>query len=143
MFGSILNQIADIFKSSKGKGDDHGGNFDLLRFWLEYQQIKEQWQELHYLLHHGSDLRGGGKGIRLVNRGKKGVDISGEQTCTHSRKAEQEKFCLPLSHTQSSNQQRRGHTDQNIFNIGHLTTAFPVAGNRASRQSVSRKSNQQ
>ncbi len=46
MFGSILNQIADIFKSSKGKGDDHGGNFDLLRFWLEYQQIKEQWQEL-------------------------------------------------------------------------------------------------
>ena len=104
MSGSILDQIADIFKSGKRKGDHHGGNSDLFRFRLKYQKIKEQRQKLHDFLHHRGNLRSGGKVVRTIKRGKKGIDISGKQTCPHSRKAEQKKFCLPFSHAQGGDQ---------------------------------------
>ena len=48
-----------------------------------------------------------------------------------------------LSGAQGGDQQGRRHTDKNIFNIGHPSTAFPVAGSRAKIQGVSRRSNQQ
>ena len=74
---------------------------------------------------------------------EKGVDVSGKQTGTHPGKAEQKEFSLPLSHTQSGDQQRRGHAKKYVFNICHVCTAFPVAGSSANRQPVSRRSNQQ
>ena len=143
MSGPVLDQIADIFKGGKGKSGDHSGNLDLFRFRLKYQEVKEQRQELHHFLHHRGDLRSCAKGVRPIKCGEKGIDVSGEQTRTHSRKAKQEKLCLPLSHAQGGDQQGRRHTDKNIFNIGHPSTAFPVAGSRAKIQGVSRRSNQQ
>ena len=104
MSGSILDQVADIFKGGKGKSCDHSGDFDLFRLWLKYQKIKEQRQKLHDLLHHRGNLRSGGKVIRTIKRGKKGIDISGKKTCPHSRKAEQKEFCLPFSHAQGGDQ---------------------------------------
>ena len=104
MSGSILDQIANIFKSGKRKGDHHSGNSDLFRFRLKYQKIKEQRQKLHDFLHHRGNLRSGGKVIRTIKRGKKGIDISGKKTCPHSRKAEQKEFCLPFSHAQGGDQ---------------------------------------
>ena len=104
MSGSILDQIADIFKSGKRKGDHHSGNSDLFRFRLKYQKIKEQRQKLHDFLHHRGNLRSGGKVIRTIKCGKKGIDISGNQTRPHSCKAEQKKFCLPFSHAQGGDQ---------------------------------------
>ena len=80
MTGTVLNQIADVFKGGKGQGGDHGGAFDLLRFWLKYQKIKEQRQELHHFLHHRGDLRSSGKGVRTIKRSEKGIDVSREQT---------------------------------------------------------------
>ena len=69
-----------------------------------YEKIKEQRQKLHDLLHHRGNLRSGGKVIRTIKRGKKGIDISGNQTRPHSCKAEQKKFCLPFSHAQGGDQ---------------------------------------
>ena len=105
MTGSVLYQIADVFKCGKGKSCDHGCIFDLLRFRLKYQQIKEQWQKFHHFLHHRGDLCGSCKGVRFIKCNEKGVDVSGKQTGTHPGKAEQKEFSLPLSHAQSSDQQ--------------------------------------
>ena len=69
-----------------------------------YEKIKEQRQKLHDLLHHRGNLCGSCKGVRFIKCSEKGIDISGEQTYSHSRKAEQKEFCLPLSHTQSRDQ---------------------------------------
>jgi len=143
MTGSVLDQISDILKCGKGKSCDHSGIFDSLRFWLKYQQIKEQWQKFHHFLHHRGDLCGSCKGVRSVKYSKKGVDVCGKQTCTHPGKAEQKEFSLPLSHTQRGNQQGRSHAKKYIFNICHACTAFPVAGSSANRLPVSRRSNQQ
>ena len=143
MSGSVLDQIADILKCGKGKGCDHSGIFDSLRFWLKYQQIKEQWQKFHHFLHHRGDLCGSCKGVRSVKCSEKGVDVCGKQTCPHPGKAKQKEFSLPLSHTQRGNQQGRSHAKKYIFNICHACTAFPVAGSSANRLPVSRRSNQQ
>ena len=104
MSGSILNQVADIFKGGKGKSCDHSRDFDLFRLWLKYQKIKEQRQKLHDFLHHRGDLRSGGKGIRTIKCSEKGIDISGKKTRPHSCKAEQKEFCLPFSHAQGGDQ---------------------------------------
>ena len=40
MSGSVLDQIADIFKGGKGKGDDHGSISDLLRVQAQIQEDK-------------------------------------------------------------------------------------------------------
>ena len=106
-----------------------------------YEKIKEQRQKLHDFLHHRGDLRSGGKGIRTIKCSEKGIDISGKKTRPHSCKAEQKEFCLPFSHAQGGNQQRRCHADKNIFHICHACTALPVAGSRANTQPVSRTSN--
>ena len=104
MSGSILDQVADIFKGGKGKSCDHSGDFDLFRLWLKYQKIKEQRQKLHDFLHHRGDLRSGGKGIRTIKCSEKGIDISRKKTRPHSCKAEQKEFCLLFSHAQGGDQ---------------------------------------
>ena len=78
MTGSVLDQIADVLKCGKGKGCDHGSIFDLLRFRLKYQQIKEQWQKFHHFLHHRGDLCGSCKGVRFIKCSEKGVDVCGK-----------------------------------------------------------------
>ena len=105
MTGSVLDQVANVFKCGKGKGYNYGGIFDLLSFRLKYQQIKEQWQKFHHFLHHRGDLCSSGKGVRSVKCGKKGVDVCRKQTGTHPGKAEQKEFCLPFSHAQGGDQQ--------------------------------------
>ena len=102
MSGSVLDQVADVLKCGKGKSYNYSCIFYLLSFRLKYQQIKEQWQKFHHFLHHRGDLCSSGKGVRSIKCGKKGVDVSRQQTGTHSGKAEQKEFSLPLSHTQSS-----------------------------------------
>ena len=64
-----------------------------------------------------------------------------KQAHAHSRKAEQKSPCMPFSHAQGGNQQRRCHADKNIFHICHARTALPVAGSKANTQPVSRTSN--
>ena len=113
-----------VLSFGKGKSCDHSGIFDSLRFWLKYQQIKEQWQKFHHFLHHRGDLCGSCKGVRSVKYSKKGVDVCGKQTCTHPGKAEQKEFSLPLSHTQRGNQQGRSHAKKYIFNICHPAPPF-------------------
>ena len=44
------------------------------------------------------------RNLRFIKCSEKGIDISGKQTCPHSRKAEQKKFCLPFSHAQGGDQ---------------------------------------
>ena len=79
MSGSVLDQVADVFKCGKRKCYNYGGIFDLLSFRLKYQQIKEQWQKFHHFLHHRGDLCSSGKGVRSVKCGKKGVDVCRKQ----------------------------------------------------------------
>ena len=69
-----------------------------------YEKIKEQRQKLHDLLHHRGDLSCCAKGVRPIKCGEKGIDVSGEQTRTHSRKAKQKELCPPLSHAQGGDQ---------------------------------------
>ena len=95
MSGSVLDQIADVLKCGKGKGCDHGSIFDLLRFRLKYQQIKEQWQKFHHFLHHRGDLGGGIDGVRLIKPGEEGVEVGREQTGPHPREAEHHCGALP------------------------------------------------
>ena len=87
---AVLNEIADVFKGGEGKGNRDGGWLDFLPLRLEYQKIEHQRQQLHHFLHHRRNLRRGGKGIRLIHRREKGVDIGREQTHPHSGNAEQE-----------------------------------------------------
>ena len=145
--GGILSNVVNIavtaWTGNPMLGQLASGIFDSLRFWLKYQQIKEQWQKFHHFLHHRGDLCGSCKGVRSVKCSEKGVDVCGKQTCTHPGKAKQKEFSLPLSHTQSGDQQGRGHAKKYVFNICHTCTAFPVAGSSANRQPVSRRSNQQ
>lgn len=105
MSGSVLNQIADIFKGGKGKCNDDGGIFYRHRFRLKYKKIKEQRQEFHHFLYHRCDLRSGGNRICCVKSGKEGIDVSGEQACPHSCKTAQKEFGLPPTHAQGGDQQ--------------------------------------
>ena len=68
-------------------------------------QIKKQRQKLHYFFHYRSNLCSCGKSIRSIKRSEKGIDISGEQTYSHSRKAEQKEFlsaAFPCTERQSA-----------------------------------------
>ena len=140
--GSVLDQIAHIFKGGEGKRRCDRGGLDPLRLRLEYQQVKHQRQQLHHLLHHRGDLHGGGKRVRLIHRRKEGIDVGREQTHPHPGNAEQEEAQPPPAHAQGGDQQWRGHADENVFNAGHVRTAFLVAGSRPRMASVSRISHQ-
>ena len=125
---SVLNEIAHVFKGGEGEGHGDGGSLDFIPLRLEHQKIEHQRQQLHDLLHHRRDLRRGGKGVRLTYRREEGVDIGRKQAHPHPGNAEQEEAELPPAHAQSSHQQRGYHAEEDVFDVGHASTAFLVAG---------------
>ena len=139
---AILDEIAHIFKGGEGEGNRDGGSLDFIALRLEHQQIEHQRQQLHHFLHHRRDLRRGGKGVRLTHRREEGVDISRKQAHPHPRNAEQEKAELPPAHAQCGHQQRGHHAQKDIFDVGHASTAFLVAGSSPRIASVSSISHQ-
>ena len=139
---AVLNEIAHVFKGGKGESDCYCGGLDFIALRLEHQKIKHQRQQLHRFLHHRRDLRRGGKGIRLTHRRKEGVDIGREQTHPHPGNAEQEEAELPSAHAQGGHQQGRYHAEEDVFNIGHASTALLVAGNSPRIANVSSRSHQ-
>ena len=139
---AVLNEIADVFKGGEGKGNCYCGSLDFIPLRLEYQKIEHQRQQLHHFLHHRCDLRRGGKGIRLTHRREEGVDIGREQTHPHPGNAEQEEAELPSAHAQGGHQQGRYHAEEDVFNIGHASTALLVAGNSPRIANVSSRSHQ-
>ena len=134
---AVLDEIADVFEGGEGKGNCYCGRLDLIPLRLEHQKIEHQRQKLHQLLHHRRNLRRGGKGVRLTHRREEGVDIGRKQTHPHPGDAEQEKAELPPAHAQSGHQQGRDHADEDIFDVGHASTAFLAAGSRPRMASVS------
>ena len=139
---AVLNEIADVFKGGEGEGDCYCGSLDFIPLRLEYQKIEHQRQQLHHFLHHRRDLRRGGKGVRLTHRREEGVDIGREQAHPHSGNAEQEEAELPPAHAQSGHQQGRYHADEDVFDVGHASTASLVAGSSPRIASVSSISHQ-
>ena len=139
---AVLNEIADVFKGGEGEGNRDGGSLDFIPLRLEDQKIEHQRQQLHHFLHHRRDLRRGGKGVRLTHRRKEGVDIGRKQAHPHPGNAEQEEAELPPAHAQSGHQQRRYHAEEDVFDVGHASTAFLVAGSRPRMASVSSISHQ-
>ena len=139
---AVLDEIAHIFKGGESEGNRDGGSLDFIALRLEYQKIEHQRQQLHHFLHHRRDLRRGGKGVRLTHRREEGVDIGREQTHPHPGNAEQEEAELPSAHAQGGHQQGRYHAEEDVFNIGHASTALLVAGNSPRIANVSSRSHQ-
>ena len=139
---AILDEIAHIFKGGEGEGNRDGGSLDFIPLRLKHQQIEHQRQQLHHFLHHRRDLRRGGKGVRLTHRREEGVDIGRKQAHPHSGNAEQEEAELPPAHAQSGHQQGRYHAEEDVFDIGHASTALLVAGSSPRIASVSSISHQ-
>ena len=139
---AVLDEIADVFKGGKAQGNRDGGGLDLLALRFKYQKIEHQRQQLHHFLHHRRDLRRGGKGVRLTHRREEGVDIGRKQTHPHPGNAEQEEAELPSAHAQSGHQQGRYHAEEDVFDVGHASTAFLVAGSSPKIASVSSISHQ-
>ena len=139
---AVLDQIAHIFEGGKAQGNRDGGGLDLLALRFKYQKIEHQRQQLHQFLHHRRDLRRGGKGVRLTYRREEGVDIGRKQAHPHPGNAEQEEAELPPAHAQSGHQQGRYHAEEDVFDVGHASTAFLVAGSNPRIASVSSISHQ-
>ena len=139
---AVLDQIAHIFKGGEGEGNRDGGSLDFIPLRLEHQKIEHQRQQLHHFLHHRRDLRRGGKGVRPAYRREEGVDIGRKQAHPHPGNAEQEEAELPPAHAQGGNQQGRYHADEDVFDVGHASTAFLVAGSSPRIASVSSISHQ-
>ena len=134
---SVLDEIADVFKGGKGEGNRDGGSLDFIPLRLEHQKIEHQRQQLHHFLHHRRNLRRGGKGVRPAYRRKKGVNIGRKQAHPHPDNAKQEKAELPPAHAQSGYQQGRDYAEKDVFDVGHASTAFLVAGSSPRIASVS------
>ena len=139
---AVLDEIAHVFKGGEAQGNRDGGGLDFLALRLKHQKIEHQRQQLHDFLHHRRDLRRGGKGIRPAYRREEGVDIGRKQAHPHPGHAEQEEAELPPAHAQGSHQQRRDHAEEDVFDVGHATTAFLVAGSSPRIASVSSISHQ-
>ena len=139
---AVLDQIAHIFEGGEGEGDRYCRNLDFIPLRLEYQKIEHQRQQLHHFLHHRRDLRRGGKGVRLTYRREEGVDVGRKQAHPHPGDTKQEEAELPPAHAQSGHQQWRHHAEEDIFDIGHASTAFLVAGSSPRIASVSSISHQ-
>ena len=139
---AVLDEIADVFKGGKGECNRDGGGLDSIPLRLKHQKIEHQRQQLHHFLHHRRDLRRGGKGVRLTYRREEGVDIGRKQAHPHPGDAEQEESELPPAHAQSGHQQGRYHADEDVFDVGHASTAFLVAGSSPRIASVSSISHQ-
>ena len=143
------DRFSFIFFRGFGTGAMHvlcglivGGGLDLIPLRLEHQKIEHQRQQLHQFLHHRRDLRRGGKGIRLTHRREKGVDIGRKQTHPHPGNAEQEEADLPPAHAQGGHQQGRYHAEEDVFDVGHASTALLVVGSSPRIASVSSISHQ-
>ena len=139
---AVLDEIAHVFKGGEGEGNRDGGGLDLIPLRLEHQKIEHQRQQLHHFLHHRRNLRRGGKGVRLTHCREEGVDIGRKQAHTHPGNAEQEEAELSPAHAQGGYQQGGYHAEEDIFNIGHASTAFLVAGSSPRMASVSSISHQ-
>ena len=139
---AVLDEIAHVFKGGEGEGNRDGGGLDLLALRLKHQQIEHQRQQFHDFLHHRRDLRRGGKGVRPAYRREEGVDIGRKQAHPHSGNAEQEEAELPPAHAQSGHQQGRYHAQEDVFDVGHASTAFLVAGSSPRIANVSSRSHQ-
>ena len=139
---AVLDEIAHVFKGGEAQGERDGGRLNSLALRLKHQKIEHQRQQLHHFLHHRRDLRRGGKGVRLTHRREEGVDIGREQAHPHSGNAEQEEAELPPAHAQSGHQQGRYHADEDVFDVGHASTASLVAGSSPRIASVSSISHQ-
>ena len=139
---AVLDEIAHIFKGGEGQGNCYCRSLDFIPLRLEHQKIEHQRQQLHHFLHHRRDLRRGGKGVRLTYCREEGVDISREQAHPHPGNAEQEEAKLPPAHAQGGYQQRGHHADEDVFDVGHASTAFLVAGSRPRIARVSSISHQ-
>ena len=139
---AVLDEIADVFKGGEGEGNRDGGGLDFISLRLEHQKIEHQRQQLHHFLHHRRDLRRGGKGVRPAYRREEGVDVGRKQAHTHPGNAEQEEAELPPAHTQGGHQQRGYHADEDVFDVGHASTAFLVAGSSPNMARVSSISHQ-
>ena len=140
--GAVLDEIAYIFKGGESQGNRDGGGLDPVSRRFEHQQIERQRQQLHDLFYHRRDLHRGGKGIRPAHCHKEGVDVGREQTHPHSGDTKQEKADPPPAHAQSGHQQRRHHTEEDVFDVGHGLTALLVAGNNPNMARVSSRSHQ-
>ena len=139
---AVLDEIAHVFKGGEAQGNRDGGSLDFIALRLKHQQIEHQRQQLHHFLHHRRDLRRGGKGVRLTHRREEGVDIGRKQAHPHPGNAEQEEAELPSAHAQGGHQQGRYHAEEDVFNIGHASTALLVAGNSPRIANVSSRSHQ-
>ena len=139
---AVLDEIAHVFKGGEAQGERDGGGLNSLPLRLKHQKIEHQRQQLHHFLHHRRDLRRGGKGVRLTHRREEGVDIGREQAHPHSGNAEQEEAELPPAHAQSGHQQRGHHAQKDVFDVGHASTAFLVAGSSPRMARVSSISHQ-
>ena len=69
----------------------------------------------------------------MTDRREKGVDIGRKQTHAHSCDTEHKKAKLPSAHAQGGHQQRGHHTEEDIFNVGHSSTAFLTASIKSRR----------
>ena len=139
---AVLDEIAHVFKGGEAQGERDGGGLNSLALRLKHQKIEHQRQQLHHFLHHRRDLRRGGKGVRLTHRREEGVDIGRKQAHPHPGNAEQEEAELPPAHAQSGHQQGRYHAEEDVFDVGHASTAFLVAGSNPRIASVSSISHQ-
>ena len=139
---AVLDEITHVLKRGEGESHGDGGSLDFIALRLKHQQIEHQRQQLHHFLHHRRDLRRGGKGVRLTYRREEGVDIGRKQAHPHPGNAEQEEAELPSAHAQGGHQQGRYHAEEDVFNIGHASTAFLVAGSSPRMASVSSISHQ-
>ena len=140
--GAVLNEIAHVFKGGEAQGERDGGGLNSLALRLEHQKIKHQRQQFHDFLHHRRDFRRGGKGIRLTHRREEGIDVSRKQAHPHPGDAEQDEAELPPAHAQGGHQQGRYHAEKDVFDVGHASTAFLVAGSNPRIASVSSISHQ-
>ena len=143
------DRFSFIFFRGFGTGAMHvlcglivGGGLNSLALRLKHQKIEHQRQQLHHFLHHRRNLRRGGKGVRLTHRREEGVDIGRKQAHPHPGNAEQEEAELPPAHAQSGHQQGRYHAEEDVFDVGHASTALLVAGSSPRMANVSSISHQ-
>ena len=92
---AVLREETDVFKGGKAGGHDDGGQPEAGKGRLKHRQKEQQRQQLHDLLHPRRNLGGGIDGVRLIKPGEEGVEIGGEQTGPHPRKAEHQRGALP------------------------------------------------
>ena len=139
---AVLRQVADVLEGGEARGHHDGGEAEALRVRLEHREVKEQRQQLHDLLHHRRDLRGGVQRVCGVELGEEGVEVRREQAHSHAREAEKQQRTLFPPQEQQCHEQRGRHAHEDVFDVGHASTAFRSAGRSRRSTSESRKSNQ-